>query len=271
MKRGGPQHPKVMLLAATLGLERYAAVGLLECLWHFTAQYAPRGDLGRYTDAQIAGAIGWQVNDAARLVDALVCCRLVDASPTDRLVVHDWHDHADQTVQRVLSRRGESFVTTEKKKRKASSRRLASELAPASLARGNGNGLGNGLGEGEREGEHPPPPSRTPRELTAAFETRFWPAYPRRNGRRDGRAEALACWLRLAPDVGLEGRMLRALAVYAKATEYPVDAIRWLKHRRWEDEADTGAPLEKPLAEIKVHPTAARLNALSRPAEVARG
>ena len=34
-----------------------AAVGLLEMLWHFTAHYAKRGDVGRHPDLAIARAI----------------------------------------------------------------------------------------------------------------------------------------------------------------------------------------------------------------------
>ena len=48
MKRGTPRHPKTMLLVAELQIPTYAAVGILESLWHWTAEYAKRGDVGRY-------------------------------------------------------------------------------------------------------------------------------------------------------------------------------------------------------------------------------
>ena len=57
MKRGTPDHPKTLELADRLGLERWGAVGLLECLWHFAAHYAKRGDVGRFSDEAIARAM----------------------------------------------------------------------------------------------------------------------------------------------------------------------------------------------------------------------
>ena len=60
MKRGTPEHPKMLLLASTLEINNYAAVGLMECLWHFTARYAPQGNIGKYTDEIIAHKIGWE-------------------------------------------------------------------------------------------------------------------------------------------------------------------------------------------------------------------
>jgi hypothetical protein len=47
MKRGTPEHPKTAHLMAALSIPRPYAVGILELLWHFTARYAPRGDVGR--------------------------------------------------------------------------------------------------------------------------------------------------------------------------------------------------------------------------------
>lgn len=134
MRRGGPQHPKVALLAAALGVPRAHAVGLLECLWHWTAAYAPRGDVGRHADAAIATGAGWE-GEATTFLETLQRCGLLEADPQYRYVVHNWHRHADQSVQRVLTRRGEWFVTQRKKVRKTpsaqASRRLAAAVAEA--------------------------------------------------------------------------------------------------------------------------------------------
>lgn len=99
MKRGTPDHPKTRLLAARLKLTRYQVVGVLESLWHFTAQYAKRGDIGKWSDETIASAIEWE-GDPAELIAALVSARFLDADTTYRLLVHDWESHADQTVTR---------------------------------------------------------------------------------------------------------------------------------------------------------------------------
>lgn len=116
MKRGTIDHPKTAMLADTLGLELFAAVGLLECLFHFTAQYARRGDIGRYPDNLIAQRCFWK-REPETLVSALVKCRWLDEHPEHRLIVHDWHDHADNTVRMALTRRGEVFWNGEPPRR----------------------------------------------------------------------------------------------------------------------------------------------------------
>jgi hypothetical protein len=80
-------------------------------LWHFTAQYCPRGDIGRYTDDEIAEACAWPEDRPAReLIEALIECRLLDPHPEHRLVVHDWADHAEDSVHTRLARAGELFA-----------------------------------------------------------------------------------------------------------------------------------------------------------------
>jgi hypothetical protein len=99
MKRGTPDHPKTRQLAVILGLKRYEVVGILESLWHFAASYAKRGDIGRWSNDAIAAALEWS-GDADALIAALVKARFVDEDEQCRLLVHDWQDHADQTVSR---------------------------------------------------------------------------------------------------------------------------------------------------------------------------
>lgn len=109
MKRGTPDHPKTADLCARLRIRRWEAVGILESLWHFTAQFTPQGDIGKYTDEAIAKALDWN-RDPRRLVEALCESKWVDVCPVNRLVVHDWEDHSDQTVKRVLAKRGLAFI-----------------------------------------------------------------------------------------------------------------------------------------------------------------
>lgn len=109
MKRGTPNHPKTLALAAALGLERYAAVGILECLWHFAGQYARRGDIGRHANTAIAAGVGWS-GDAEEFISALVTCGWLDACPCHRLRIHDWHEHADQPVHKTTEVRNQGFI-----------------------------------------------------------------------------------------------------------------------------------------------------------------
>ena len=117
MKRGTPDHPKVSTLMRLLGLERWAVVGILESPWHFTARYASRGDIGRWSDEEIEQGIGWtngQGDRPGRLIEALVAARWLDRSEEYRLVVHDWPDHCDESCKKTLKNRGEAFAVVKK-------------------------------------------------------------------------------------------------------------------------------------------------------------
>jgi hypothetical protein len=110
MKRGTPRHPKVAQLRELLKIVPAAAIGYLELLWHFTAEFAPQGDIGKYDDARIEAALMW-TGKRGRLVEALRQAGWVDPHPEHRLVVHHWHDHADNAVQKRLQRAGLPFLT----------------------------------------------------------------------------------------------------------------------------------------------------------------
>lgn len=111
MKRTGMGHPKLRRLARLLDLAYpYGAVGMVETLWHFTAIHAIRGNVGKWSDAEIADGIGWPTDDAARLIEALVDAGLVDRHSVHRLVIHDWSDHADQSTKKTLGKRRLTFA-----------------------------------------------------------------------------------------------------------------------------------------------------------------
>jgi len=110
MKRTGIDHPKTRRLAKLLGVPMFSAVGVLECVWHFTARHAIRGDIGRWNDHEIADAIGWPAEDAERLIPALVDAGWLDRCQSHRLVVHDWQDHCDEAVKKTVQRKGWEFA-----------------------------------------------------------------------------------------------------------------------------------------------------------------
>jgi len=103
MKRGTPWHPKTLQFAELLKVRRAHAVGYLELLFHFAAQYAPHGDVGRFTDKRISGGLDW-AGKPERIINALIESGWLDRDPVSRLVVHDWEDHALESVKR--GRRG---------------------------------------------------------------------------------------------------------------------------------------------------------------------
>jgi hypothetical protein len=87
-----------------------AAVGYLELLWHFTAEFAPQGDIGRFTDKRIEAGVSWS-GSSGSLVSALIEAGWVDRNQQHRLVVHDWHDHADDAVRKKLNRAELPFLS----------------------------------------------------------------------------------------------------------------------------------------------------------------
>lgn len=109
MKRGTPDHPKVAMFAELIKRRRPEALGYLELLFHFTAQYAPDGGIGRYDDKRIAAGIDW-MGRPSQVIDALVAAGWLDRHPTARLVVHDWSDHADRATLARLSRAGKVMI-----------------------------------------------------------------------------------------------------------------------------------------------------------------
>lgn len=109
MKRGTPNHPKTHHLAAALDIGLWGAVGVLESIWHFAQSYAQAGDVGRHSNEAIARGIGWS-GDANALISGLVISGWLDRCHCHRLRIHDWPEHADQTVERFLSNNSQHFL-----------------------------------------------------------------------------------------------------------------------------------------------------------------
>jgi len=111
MKRGTVRHPKLRALARQLGLEPFAALGLLDALLDWTFDYAPAGDVGRHSDAAIAEGIGWPAG-SQELVRCLVDTGWLDrCCETHRLVIHDLNDHAPDSWRKYLKRKRIAFVS----------------------------------------------------------------------------------------------------------------------------------------------------------------
>lgn len=105
-------HTKLKKLCRALRIPPYAAVGLLECLWHLTAKEAPRGDIGKLSNEDIALGIDWD-GDSDQLIDALVATGWVKAKEGFRLVIHDWHEHANESVKKFIARNNLVFASVE--------------------------------------------------------------------------------------------------------------------------------------------------------------
>jgi hypothetical protein len=100
VKKTTISHIKFELLGSILGLSRWETVGILETLWQFCQFHAYDGDLSKFGPHMIAAWFGWK-SEPLRLIDALVASKWIDRID-DRLIVHDWNDHAPNWVKGAL-------------------------------------------------------------------------------------------------------------------------------------------------------------------------
>lgn len=107
-KRGVGDHPKTLELAEQLGIPVCYAVGVLELFWHWVAKQKPHGDLSEVKPAAIAHGIRFP-GTGIELVEALTVAGFIDRSG-ERVLVHDWSEHADNAVHAYLKKRNEKFA-----------------------------------------------------------------------------------------------------------------------------------------------------------------
>lgn len=109
MKRGTDLLLKFKKLKMQLRMPLWQVKGLLQSLWDFTAENALEGNIGRWTNEEIALGIEWE-GDPDELIRVLVATRWVDAHPADRLVIHDWQEECEDYIKKRLTRKRQSVV-----------------------------------------------------------------------------------------------------------------------------------------------------------------
>lgn len=109
MKTGTSRHPKIADLCIKTGLQKWQAVGLLECIWEFACEFSPQGDIGKWTDEQIAEAIGFR-EDPRKIVANLVESGWLDTDSKHRLVIHGWEEHCPRFIKQRLIYKGLTFI-----------------------------------------------------------------------------------------------------------------------------------------------------------------
>lgn len=105
MKANTPELMKFKRLQRKLSESRRGTVGLLESMWIEVSRNCPEGDIGRFSNEEIAIMVDWD-GDPDLLVESLVDCKWLDKCSTHRLVVHDWSDHCPTYIKGGLSKRG---------------------------------------------------------------------------------------------------------------------------------------------------------------------
>jgi hypothetical protein len=88
-------HVKLGRLQRTLGIRKYEAVGILECVWQHCWGCATEA-VG--TAADLAWIVEWPTEDADRLADGLAACGFLDPDPAvpGSWLVHECWRHAPQ-------------------------------------------------------------------------------------------------------------------------------------------------------------------------------
>lgn len=79
--------------------------GLLELLWATTAESCKRGNIGRFSNEDIAMAVEFD-GDADKFVEALVETGWLDEDDEFRLVVHDWAEHCPNYIKGNIAHKG---------------------------------------------------------------------------------------------------------------------------------------------------------------------
>jgi hypothetical protein len=110
--RAVPDHPKFARLKCLLKRPKFAVLGLLESLWHFTGRFTPHGNVGKYSDAEIEAWLEWD-GETGFLVQALTQSGWLDTHTVYRLIAHDWHVHADNATKMAVKRSGQPFCVPE--------------------------------------------------------------------------------------------------------------------------------------------------------------
>lgn len=114
MKHHGLTHPKLRRLARRLSISRPQAIGHLTLLWASTAAHAIAGDIGIFSDEEIAEECDWEgdpVDFVAALVETGWCDECFECKTPHRIVVHGWGEHAPDYVKKRLGRSGVKPLT----------------------------------------------------------------------------------------------------------------------------------------------------------------
>jgi hypothetical protein len=241
--------PKFKTLVRRLGGAEYRAVGVLEALWHVTAEVMPDGAIGRLSDEEIEVAIGWD-QEPGTLVRMLCETKWLDAldASQGRLFVHDWHDWADESVHRTLVRAETPFAnsapprttrcTSEERKAHEEFIKTCAPSAHAGPTKGARRAREASGQRPEKNKKNTAAATRRPRRGSDNADPRFeafWAAFPTRAGDNPKRRAKNAWNARLAEgatvDEIIAGTKRYAAYVQARgtaATQFVKQAVSFL-------------------------------------------
>lgn len=278
-----PTHPKMKKLIRRLG---DGAAWKLICLWLWTADARPNGDLSGMTDEDIELAADW-TGENDLFVATLADLRFLDGAAGARRL-HDWADHnpwvngadlrsakakwkailrhhgmaeADRQVPEYAAVRharstendaGSTKNDAASTEKGAGSKSGAKSVQTVPDASSTENDAGSNAAASKTDAPSPSPSpspkskSKKPCPAGAARFAEFWAVYPRREARK----QALDVWQRKRLDE-------RADALIADVEKrkrehrpwlegYVPHAVVYLRNERWDDEIDQSRPRSPP-------------------------
>lgn len=93
MKKGAHEHPKMYALAEALGKEHMFAVGLIDTICAYAADYAKDGNLGKIPKTLISRWIHQTKQETDAAIAAMLKTGWLDAMPDGGYEIHDWREH----------------------------------------------------------------------------------------------------------------------------------------------------------------------------------
>lgn len=94
-------HWKIKRLSVELDVEYITALGAISCLWLWVAEYAPDGDIKRFTNIELRDAA--RCNNLKMTIEALKKCELVDS----KCRINDWRKHGLKLLESKRKRQRE--------------------------------------------------------------------------------------------------------------------------------------------------------------------
>lgn len=98
-------HPKVKKAARIAGINEFEMIGRLHAFWWWAMDYAPDGDLTKYTNDDIEDAVDW-TGEKGLFVKSLIECSfngnsgLIDVVGKKSRKIHDWYEYAGKLIER---------------------------------------------------------------------------------------------------------------------------------------------------------------------------
>jgi hypothetical protein len=116
MKEGTETNVKFKKLKRKLRLAEWQVIGLLEAVWKLARVSAPAGDVGRFSNEDIAASIEYY-EDADELIAALVDCGWLVEDEEFRLIVNDWSEHVPTYLKGNFAKHNKQFADVVAKQR----------------------------------------------------------------------------------------------------------------------------------------------------------